>query len=303
MPRVPKPTLLWSSNEDGDGVLSAALVDKRVWLHGYGVRQKTPFQIRRRNLLGRIPHLGRRLFGGWVSNVPTLHLGDGHFRSVTYWQASSNAPPLSSTDYYFIDGNGGESGTLAVSNTPTFRWKSVERRVIGLKPMLALGLATHGYARMDLGHYDKSYELQFEGEVLAPRDPEVEIEVLNPGTSRDALVNTAENVLYHEFDLLSTSHGQASTRESVLSDYQHYQFFAPAMRHIDSFLGRRYIDIEIHGDTRFTAGPDKPNRVSLTVRGDGPVRLLFAIQVLDVELGTRTISELMPIKVLDRRGH
>ncbi len=57
-PRLPKPVLWWSSHEDGSGVVNAVLTNKKVWLNERGVRQHTPFQIRRRNLLTRIPRLG-----------------------------------------------------------------------------------------------------------------------------------------------------------------------------------------------------------------------------------------------------
>ena len=93
--------------------LSAVSVNKLVWLNGQDVRQHTPFRIHKRNLLRRIPRLGRRLFGSWVGDVPTVYPGDGSMRSVTQWQASHVSLFPSSVDYYFTDDNGGVSGPLA----------------------------------------------------------------------------------------------------------------------------------------------------------------------------------------------
>ena len=119
MPRVPKPVLWWSSEEDGSNVLSAVPVNKLVWLNGLNVRQHTPFRICRRNLLTRVPGLGRRLFGSWVGDVPTVYQGGGIMSSMTRWQATHVSLVPSSADYYFTDGNGGLSGSLIVSNIPT----------------------------------------------------------------------------------------------------------------------------------------------------------------------------------------
>ena len=298
MPRVPKPVLWWSSEEDGRGVLSAVLTNKNVWLHGRGIRQQTPFRIRKRNLLARIPRLGRRLFGAWFSDIPTVYLGDGAMRSETHWQATSLALPPASTDYYFIDGNEGVSGSLAVSNTPTLRWRMAKYGGGGLKPRADVGLSSDGYARAELGQYGRYYEVEFEGEVIAPQDPDVEVEVLEPGTSQELLLTIAEDILHHELGRLAEE--QSLGRDS-LSDYRHFQYLVPVLRHVDTFLGRRYVDFVIHGESRFTAAADKPFPVSLSVRGDGPVRLLFAIRVRNRETGATSISEFMPLIIAEPR--
>ena len=298
MPRVPEPVLWWSSEEEGGGVLSAALTNKNVWLHGRGIRQQTPFRILRRNLLTRIPRLGRRLFGAWVSDIPTVYLGDGAMRSQTHWKTASLALPPTSTDYYFIDGNGGISGSLAVSNTPTFQWRIAKYKGGHLRPKTDVGLSSSGYARAELGQYGGSYEVEFKGEVLAPQDPDVEIEVLEPGTSQELLLGLAEDFLYHELGSLVK---EQSLEDDNLLGYQDFRYMAPAMHHLDSFLGRRYVDFVTHGESRFTATADAPHPVSLTVRGDGPVRLLFAVQVRDRETGIVSISEFMPVIIVEPR--
>lgn len=298
MPHVPRPVLWWSSQEDGSGVLSAVLTDKHVWLHGRGVRQQTPFRILRRNLLARIPHLGRRLFGAWVSDIPTVYLGNGAMRSETYWQATSLALPPASTDYYFTDANGGTSGSLAVVNTPTLQWTMARYAGGGLRPRADVILSSNGYARAELGQYGRSYEVHLSGEILAPQDPEVEIEVLEPGTSQELLLKTAEDVLHHELASLAE---EQSLGVGHPSSYQHFRYLAPALRHIDSFLGRRYVDFVIHGESRFTATADTSHPVSLTVRGDEPVRLLFAIQIRDRHTGSISISEFMPVIIAEPR--
>ena len=298
MPRVPRPVLWWSSEEDGNDLLSAVLTNKNVWLHGRGIRQQTPFRILRRNLLARIPRLGRRLFGAWVSDIPTVYLGDGAMRSEIHWQATSLTLPPAATDYYFIDGNGGISGALAVSNTPTLHWRMAKYRGGGLRPRAVVGLSANGYARAELGQYGRSYEVEFEGEVLAPQDPDVEVEILEPGTSQELLRETAEDILYHELGKLVEE--QSSGKDS-LSDYRHLQYLVPALSHVNTFLGRRYVDFVLHGESRFTATADKPFPVSLTVRGDGPVQLLFAIRVRNRETGATSISEFMPLVIAEPR--
>ena len=298
MPHIPRPILWWSSEEDGNDVLSAVITNKNVWLHGRGIRQQTPFQIRRRNLLARIPRLGRRLFGAWVSDIPTVYLGDGAMRSEIHWQATSLILPPAATDYYFIDGNGGVSGALAVSNTPTFHWKMAKYTGVDLRPKANVGLSANGYARAELGQYGRSFEIVFEGDVLAPEDPDVEVDILEPGTSQELLSATAEDILYHELGKLVEE--QSSAQDSF-SGYQHFQYLASAMRHVDTFLGRRYVDFVLQGQNRFTATPDRRFPVSLTVRGDGPVRLLFAIRVRNRETGLTSISEFMPLVIVESR--
>ena len=198
MPQVPKPVLWWSSEEGGGDILSAVPVNKLVWLNGWNVRQHTPFRIRRRNLLARVPGLGRRLFGSWVGDVPTVYPGEGIMSSITPWQAAHVSLVPSSVNYYFTDGNGGVSGPLVVSNTPTAQWRSVRHGGSSLSPKVDVGLSANPLAvksvRAELGHLSNDYEFTFESEVLAPWDPEVEIEVLEPGTSKDVLLETALEV-------------------------------------------------------------------------------------------------------------
>ena len=292
MRRVPRPVLWWSSKEDGNNMLSAVPVNKWVWLNGINVRQHMPFRIRRRNLLTRIPRLGRRLFGAQVGDIPTVDLGEGAMRSKIQWQASHVSLVPSSVDYYFIDDNGGVSGSLVVSNTPTFQWRLVKHGGGGLNPKLDVSLSANPLAaksvRAELGHVDREYELTLEGVVLAPWDPDVEIEVLEPGTSRDLLREIALDVLVHELE--GFPYGRYN------------EYLVSAMHHIDTFLGRRYVDFALHGETRFTATSDEVSPVSLTVRGDGPDRLLFAIQVRNLDTGTTSISEFMPVIVTQPRS-
>ena len=159
MPRgvggVPKPVLWWSSKDSGGDILSAVPVNKLVWLNGSNVRQHTPFRIHRRNLLTRIPWLGRGLFGAWVGDVLTVYPGDGRMRSKERWQAAHVSLVPSSVDYYFTDGNGGVSGPLIVSNTPTTQWKKVRHGGGGLKPKLEVRLSDNPLAvksvRAELG--------------------------------------------------------------------------------------------------------------------------------------------------------
>ncbi len=291
MPRVSKPILWWSSDIDGSVMLSAAPVNKAVWLHGLNVRQHTPFQIRRRNLLARIPRLGRRLFGSWVGDLRTLYTSDGRMRSEISWQTAHVSPVPSSTDYYFIDGNSGVSGPLAVSNTPTTRFESFIQGGMGLHPRLETGLSANplgaNYVRAELGRLHREYEFTIVGEVLAPIDPDVEVEILEPGTSGDLLLETALEILYYESENLPFNNSQP--------------FVVSALRHINTFLGRRYVEFSIGGESRFTATPDDPTSISITLRGDGPVRLLFAIRVRDRETGEASISEFMPVIVTQAR--
>ena len=293
MPNVPKPVLWWSFQACGGHILSAVSVNKLVWLNGQDVRQHTPFRIRKRNLLTRVPRLGRRLFGSWVGDVPTVYPGDGSMRSLTQWQASHVSLFPSSVDYYFTDDNGGVSGPLAVSNTPTAQWKSVRHGGGGLRPKLEVGLSDNPSAvksvRAELGHYNNDYEFTFESQVLAPWDPDVEIEVLEPGTSRDLLLETALEVLHRELEDIPSSWGD--------------QYLTAALKYIDSFLGRRYVDFSMNGEARFTATADVPTPFSLTVRRDGPVRLLFAIQIRDRDAGITSISEFMPLIVTQPRRY
>ena len=291
MPQVPKPVLWWSSEEGGGDILSAVPVNKLVWLNGWNVRQHTPFRIRRRNLLARVPGLGRRLFGSWVGDVPTVYPGDGIMSSITPWQAAHVSLVPSSVNYYFTDGNGGVSGPLVVSNTPTAQWRSVRHGGSALSPKVDVGLSANPLAvksvRAELGHLSNDYEFTFESEVLAPWDPEVEIEVLEPGTSKNVLLETALEVLVHELGDLPNIWGD--------------RFLTPALKHVESFLGRRYVDFSLDGSTRFTATAEEPSQISLTVRGDGPVRMLFAVQIRDRETGMTSISEFMPITIVEPR--
>ena len=197
----------------------------------------------------------------------------------------------SSVNYYFTDGNGGVSGPLVVSNTPTAQWRSVRHGGSALSPKVDVGLSANPLAvksvRAELGHLSNDYEFTFESEVLAPWDPEVEIEVLEPGTSKDVLLETALEVLVHELGDLPNIWGD--------------RFLTPALKHVESFLGRRYVDFSLDGSTRFTATAEEPSKISLTVRGDGPVRMLFAVQIRDRETGMTSISEFMPITIVEPR--
>lgn len=306
MPRAPKSVLWWSSDISGSNALSAVLTNKEVWLHGCGVRQRAPFQIRRRNLLTRIPRLGQRPFGTWVSDIPTVYLGNGEMRSRIPWQATKVSLTPGLADYFFTDNNGGTSGLLTVSNTPTFRLNSVKHGGGGLNPKIDVGISSGGYVRANLAHYQREYEFTFEGEVLAPQDPNVEVEVLDPGTSRDVLYDAALEILHNEFENLDESgvlyiDERQFPVEASPSAYRQYRYLASAMDHVDSFLGRRYIHFAIHGETTFIAAIEKPSPVSLTLRGDGPVRLVFAVQVRDRDSGTQSISEFIPVVVGESR--
>ena len=288
MPRMPRPVLWWSPNEDGSDAISSALVNKRVWLHGRDVRQHTPFRIHQRNLLTRIPRLGRRLFGTWVSDIPTVDLGGGAIRSEFPWQAAHIAYVMSSSDYYFIDGNGGVSGKLTVSNTPTAHFKSVRHGGSGLRPRFDTRLSEARSIRAELGYMMNDYAFGLEGEIIAPSDPEIEIEVLNSSTSADLFYDIARGIL--DYELMDLPY----------SDKERY--LPTTLRQIESFLGRRFIHVEVHGATILTATEEKPSPFSFTVRGDGPAQMLFAVQVHNLDTGTISISEFLPITVVDRRS-
>ena len=94
-----------------------------------------------------------------------------------------------------------------------------------LNPKIDVGLSANPLAvksvRAELGHLNNDYEFTFESEVLAPWDPDVEIEVLEPGTSRDLLLETALEVL----ELEDLPYNRSD------------QYLTPALKHIDSFLG------------------------------------------------------------------
>ncbi len=291
MPRVPKPVLWWSSGDDGTGLVHSVLTNKRVWLNGSNVRQHTPFQIRRRNLLARIPWLDRRMFGAWVADVPTMNLGSGNMRSATYWHAANVFHKPGNVDYFFIDGNGGVSGALAVSNTPTFHWRVAKFGGAGVKPKLDVDLTPDGLTtlstRAELLHFGREYEVTYEGVVLAPQDPNVEIEIMEPGTSRDLLLETALDILSNELQDAPYN--------------RHDQYMTTALQHVDSFLGRRYVDFALEGETVFAAFPGAPTPVSLTMKGDGPTRLLFAIRVHDRDNRTSSLSEFMPVVIPEPR--
>ena len=290
MPKVPQPILWWSSKIDGSDMINAAPINKPVWLHGLNVRQHTPFQIRRRNLLARIPRLGRGLFGAWVGNMPTVYQG-GEMRSKFEWRTAHVSQVPSWEDYYFIDGNGGVSGSLAVSNTATARYTSFTNVGRDFNPRVEVPLslnplvATH--IRAELGHLSSEYVCLIQGEVQAPSDPEVEIEILDPGTSRELLLETALEILYRELESLPFN----NNRPFVMS----------ALRHIDSFLGRRYVGFSFRTESRLIVTPDAPSPFSLMLQGDGPARLLFAVRVRDRESGTTSISEFMPVIVRQPR--
>ncbi len=133
-------------------------------------------------------------------------------RSETHWQATNVSLAPSAVDYFFIDGNGGISGSLAVSNTPTFQWRSVKQGGGVLNPRLGVDLSPNGLApgsvRAELAYFRREYEFTFEGLVLAPQDPAVEIEVLAPGTSEDLLRDVAVDVLEHELGNLPINQEQ-----------------------------------------------------------------------------------------------
>ena len=292
MPRVKKPVLWWSSKRSGTDVISAALVDKKVWLIGCDIRQHTPFRINRRNLLTRIPWLGRMLFATWVTDLPTVYRHGGRMRSMSPWLAANLSQVPDSADYYFVDGNGGVSGVLSVSNTPTFRWRSMQRGGATLKPSVQVGLTDSGsmtaYARGELVELKREFEMRFSGVVLAPRDPEVEIKILEPWTSRDLLYETAFRILDRELRYIGPS---------TSSSYRYRRYLKSAIRRVESFLKPRDVDFSISGETRFTATTKKSTPVSLTLRGEGPLQLLFAVQVTDRKTKTSAISEFMPVVI------
>ena len=300
MPRLPKPVLWWSSNIDGTDLLSAAITNKRVWMHGCKIRHRTPFQIRRRNLLTRIPGLGQRRFGAWFADVPTEWLGNGTMRSQVPWLTAHVSQTPSSTDYFFTDNNGGKSGILTVSNTPTHRFKVVRRGGAVLDPNLEVSLSSIEHAKVKLGYIGGGYEITIDGEVIAPRDPDVEVEVLRPDTSEDLLLDTASEVLYNELRT-SVMDAELPMRERSSMDTSLAQYHMAAISHIRSFLGRRYVDFAIDGEARFVVSPDKPRPVSVTIRGDGPVKFLFALRIRDRDTGATSISEFMPVVVTERQ--
>ena len=306
MVRVPRPILWWSSEDDGKGLISSALTNKLVWLNGSNVRQHTPFQIRKRNLLQRIPGLGQRLFSGWIGDMPTVNLGNGEMRSSTYWHAPSVSLAPKYIKYFFVDGNGGVSGTLAVANAVTSLWTSVRHGGAGLSPKVSGNLSLNGFAnghaRAKLFDAHREYELTVGIDLIAPRDPTVEITILEPGTSRDLLYETALNVLNQEVAGLNRVSPEELSIEALPMDDRYIRYVGPALRHIDTFLGRRYVDFRINGPNRITVSPEEPSPISLTIRGDGPNRFLFAIQVLDLNTMETTISEFMPVVVTQTRS-
>ena len=285
MPYPPMPVLWWSSNEDGSDALSAVPVNKWVWLFGRNIRQSTPFQIHRRHMLTRIPWLGRRLFATWVGSVPTIDLGDGKLRSEVQWQASHVSRGPGWTNYYFGDGNGAVSGQLVVSNMSTAHWNEVRHGGALLNPRLDMGLSEAKSIRARVGRIKRDYNFGFGCGLIAPQDPDVDIEVIGPGTSVPLLQEVARDVLVHELDDLPYEN-----RSEYLED---------AMRHIDSFLGSRDVEFSFHSETRLTVIEGEPTLFSLTVRGEGPLRMLFAIQVRDHETRAATVSEFMPVMVTE----
>ena len=306
MVRIPKSVLWWSPNQDGCGVVNAVLTNKEVWLHAGGVYQETPFAIRRCNLLGRIPHIGRSRWGGWVQDILTESLGGGAMRSRTYWLATNDSSdPMSSVSYYFMDRNGGESGTLAVANTPTYQFKSARYSGLGLRPKVDANLSfSAGGAmsvRAELAEYRRGFEINIGGEVLAPRDPEVEIEILEPGKSRDLLLQTASEVLSYEVARLPSSEDRTHQVE-MFSDGHRDQYVVDALNRVGSFLGPRDVDFSTNRFDRFIAAPDEPSSASVTLRGEGPVRLIFAVRIHDRDTGTNSISEFMPVIVTPPRA-
>ena len=162
---------------------------------------------------------------------------------------------------------------------------------MGLNPKLESGLSDNPlgvkYIRAELGHMSREYEFTIQGEILAPSDPDVEVEILEPGTSEDLLLETALEVLYVESDSLFFNNNQP--------------YVMSVLRHIETFLGRRYVDFSLRGESRFTVTPDDPAPISITIRGDGPDRLLFAVRVQDIETGETSISEFMPVIVTQTR--
>ena len=285
MRRVPKPILWWSPDQDGSISLSGVPTNKLVWLRGKNVRQHTPFQIRRRNLLTRIPGVGKGLFGSYVWDIPTVDLGAGVIRSEIIWQATSISQMPSLVDYFFVDGNGGVSSTLTVSNMATMRWSKAKRTSGIVNPELSVNLSTNGstttYAKGSLFESSRHFEYTVEGELVAPRDPEVEIEVLNPLTSRVQLLDVAREVLSFEL-------------KELASDLQE-RYLDSAISHLSTFLEQQDVEITVSGESRFTVTADEPVPVSISISGHGPAQVLFAVQVRDLDSGDITISEFMPV--------
>ena len=100
---------------------------------------------------------------------------------------------------------------------------------MGLNPKLESGLSDNPlgvkYIRAELGHMSREYEFTIQGEILAPSDPDVEVEILEPGTSEDLLLETALEVLYVESESLFFNNNQP--------------YVMSALRHIETFLGAK----------------------------------------------------------------
>lgn len=203
MKRMPKPILWWSDHKHGNHAITAVLNNKNVWLHASDVRQRTPFRIMRRNLLSRIPGFITRMFASYVLDIPTIDIKPGRTRSEFDWQASFVDFHPAYEIYFFVDGNGGKSGTLAVSNSVTFGWKEATRIRGLVKPELTVDLSqstspsTH--VKATLAEASRDGEFTITGELIAPQDPEVEIEILSPRRSADQLLNIVRQVLTYEF--------------------------------------------------------------------------------------------------------
>lgn len=288
MVKIPKAVLWWSSEDDGYGMVTDVGSGKKVWLNGSNNLQHTPFRILRRNSFSRIPRIGRKLFGAWITDVPTVYLDGGNLRSATYWHATNISLTPSATEYYFIDANGGVSGSLAVTNTPYVHWTKVSYGGAVFEPKLDVSLSATGlstaHARAELLDLKKGYELTLEGDIVAPQDPVVEIELLEPGKSRDMLVSTVQESIEFEIGM------RANDRNPL--------HLSSVLPYIDSFLEPRNVDFEFQGEEVFMATPDEPRTISVTVRGDEPVKLLFAIKVNNIDTRTHSVSEFMPVIVL-----
>ena len=291
MKQMPKPTLWWSDYQDGNHAITAVLNNKNVWLHARDVRQSTPFRIMRRNLLSRIPRMIDRMFASYVLDVPTVDINPGRIRSEFDWQASFVAFNPAYEIYFFVDGNGGKSGTLTVSNMVTFDWKEARRRNGFLNPELIVDLSqvtspsTH--MKATLGEVGSDYESTLTGWLIAPQDPEVEIEILSPRRSARQLLDIAIQVLTYEFkDLESGLQGE---------------YIESGIEHIMRYLEPSDFDIDIIGETRMLVTADEPYPVTISLKGSGPVRSLLAVQVRDLITGEVTTSELMPVVILPPR--
>ncbi len=290
MKRMPRPILWWSSDERGSDILNGVPTNKEVWLHAENVRQPTPFQIRRRTLFSRIPGFTKSLLATYVIDVPTVDLGNGVLRSRGHWQAAEISLSPSSSDYFFLDGNGSSSGILTVSNTPTFRWQSARRRSGIINPELMVPFGQNGletkYAKGTLFNYSDSFEYVLEGSVIAPEDPGVELVVLTPEARGNRLLNLSREVLSFEL-------------KDLVPDLQR-RYITSALEHLRGFSTGPSVEFTSVQNPRFEIAADEMRSFGFSIRDREPTRMLFAVEVRNLDTNDISISEFMPV-VIERR--